>query len=87
MVATKCDLGNERKISTEEGSKMADKYQMDFMEVSSKDGTNITPLFDKIGERVANYVKKTNQTPYDNQRISLHRKEDQNPQGEGGCKC
>lgn len=67
---------------------MANKYQMDFMEVSSKDGTNITPLFDRIGERVAKYVMKTtNLTPNDNKRISLHRKEDQNPQGEESCKC
>jgi hypothetical protein len=48
---------------------------MDFMEVSSKDGTNISALFDKIGEKVANYVKKT--TPMDTgKRISLHNKED-----------
>lgn len=52
---------------------------MDFMEVSSKDGTNIGTLFDRIGERVAKYVNKTNPTPYDNNRISLHRKQDQNP--------
>lgn len=64
---------------------MANKYQMDFMEVSSKDGTNITSLFDLIGEKVAGYVKKTT-TPGDGgKRISLHKKEDQNT--EEGCKC
>ena len=29
------------------------------MEVSSKDGTNINSLFNKLGEKVAEYVKAT----------------------------
>lgn len=30
---------------------------MDFIEVSSKDNTNINALFNKLGERVAEYVR------------------------------
>lgn len=35
---------------------------MDFMEVSSKDGTNINALFNKLGERVAEYVRSAQKT-------------------------
>lgn len=35
----------------------AKKYQMEFMEVSSKDGTNINALFNKLIEKVSEYVK------------------------------
>ena len=57
---------------------MASKFQMDFMEVSAKDGTNINELFAKLGERVYDYIKKTqNISIKDNanqKRISLHNK-------------
>lgn len=32
---------------------------MEFIEVSSKEGTNINTLFNKLGEKVAEYVKNT----------------------------
>jgi len=41
LVANKTDLASERKISHEQGERLAKKYGMPFLEVSAKDGTNI----------------------------------------------
>ena len=41
----KTDRNNERLISTEEGLKLADKYNAWFIETSAKDGSNINLLF------------------------------------------
>ena len=77
LVANKCDL-SDRKVQYERGKMMASKFQMDFLEVSAKDGTNINELFAKLGERVYDYIKKTQNIPLkDNgsqKRISLHKK-------------
>lgn len=56
--------------------RVAKKYQMEFMEVSAKDGTNINSLFSKLGEKVAEYVKNVQKVaPEDaGKRISLHKK-------------
>lgn len=87
-MANKCDLP-DRKVEYERGKRMASQYQMDFIEVSAKDATNISSLFNKLGERVYEYVKKTQVlAPGDGssqKRISLHNKEDvKDPEG---CKC
>ena len=46
------------------------------MEVSSKDGTNINALCNKLGEKVVEYVKSVQKSAPDDQdkRISLHKK-------------
>ena len=83
LVGNKCDL-QEKKIEFERGVKMANKFNMDFMEVSAKDGTNIRELFAKLGERIYDFVNKTQSVQDRKNRISLHDKEDENSEG---CKC
>lgn len=59
------------------------------MEVSAKDGKNVTEMFEKLGERVNEYVKNTRDATTgkdEAKRISLHNAADQQV-NEGGCKC
>ena len=44
LIGNKIDLKNDRIIESEEGEELAEKYGMDFIEVSNKEGINIEKL-------------------------------------------
>ena len=52
LIGNKIDMKEERKVSTEEGKKLADELGLPFMETSAKEGININVVFDDIVERV-----------------------------------
>ena len=58
LVGNKTDLEGERVISTEEGKKMADKYEIPYFESSAKTGYNITEIFQEIGRLLLEKAKK-----------------------------
>lgn len=46
IVGNKSDLKREREVTTEQGIKIAEKYNATvFMETSAKEGTNVDHLF------------------------------------------
>ena len=49
---SKIDLADSRVISSDEGSSLADKNNMGFVETSSKDGTNISELFESLVSKI-----------------------------------
>ena len=55
LLANKCDLDEkERKVTLEEGKKLAEKYEMPFFETSAKKDINITEAFNKLAEDLIN---------------------------------
>ena len=48
----KCDLTDEKVISSEEGMKKAEKYGAMFFETSTKDCLNISEVFDTLSKEV-----------------------------------
>jgi Ras-related protein Rab-8A len=52
LVATKCDLVEERVVSKESGEKLAEKYGIHFYETSSKDNINIEKSIYDITEKI-----------------------------------
>ena len=48
LVGNKNDLDEQRKVSEEEGKKLADNYNMDFFETSALTGENIEKVFQRI---------------------------------------
>ena len=52
LIGNKIDMKEERRVSTEEGKKLADELGLPFMETSAKEGININEVFDDIVERV-----------------------------------
>ena len=52
LVGNKCDLVNERQVSTEEGKKEAEMNGIAFMETSALDGTNITEAFELMAKLI-----------------------------------
>ncbi|KAF4655405.1 hypothetical protein FOZ61_007593 [Perkinsus olseni] len=52
LVGNKADMAAKRKVSTEAGQALADKYGMAFFETSAKSGLNVEQAFRAIAERV-----------------------------------
>ena len=61
LVGNKIDKTDLRKITTEEGAKLAEEYKLPFYEASAKSGENIEDVFNalykKIGEVYAEFSK------------------------------
>ena len=58
LVGNKIDLENERKVSHEEASNLAKKYQMKYFETSAKTGFRIEETFHSLYEDIYNLNKK-----------------------------
>jgi hypothetical protein len=52
IVATKRDLEDDRSVSTECGMAFAQKHGLKFMEVSSKDGSNVQEAVEALVEDI-----------------------------------
>ena len=48
LVGNKCDLEDERQVSTEEAQCVADKFGIPFLEVSAKTNHNVDKMFETI---------------------------------------
>ena len=63
LVGNKCDLGDKRKIETEEGEKLANENRMKFIETSAKDSTKVTEAFNILLKDVKEYMKNNPEKP------------------------
>lgn len=52
LVGNKCDLANERKISTQQGKDLADRFGCAFIETSAKGRVNIDEAFELLVQQV-----------------------------------
>lgn len=52
LIANKSDMGEERKVSTERGEKLAKKHGIPFMECSAKTGDNVEEIFLSLGKGI-----------------------------------
>ena len=89
LIGNKCDLSNERKVTTEEAQKKAKLLNMAFMETSALDGSNI----DKAFSELVNNVYQKNKQNFNNEiKVILEDKgEEINQQGteekKKNCNC
>ena len=56
LIGTKIDL--KRSVNEEEGKKLADKYKMDYFEVSSKSGETVNKTMESIIKRLLYSIKR-----------------------------
>ncbi|ODO06331.1 hypothetical protein L198_01563 [Cryptococcus wingfieldii CBS 7118] len=48
IVGNKCDLEDERQVSTAEGEKLAESWDCKYFEASARTSSNIAPVFEEI---------------------------------------
>ena len=58
IVGNKIDKKEERKVSEEDGKKLADEYGFPFVETSAKDGININETFEDLVEKIDTIFSK-----------------------------
>ena len=66
LIGNKCDLTDDREISTEEGKAFALRNGMEFMETSAKMNTNVTEAFETLGKLMIEFNSKGNQSAQKN---------------------
>ncbi|KAJ0092961.1 hypothetical protein Patl1_26238 [Pistacia atlantica] len=58
LVGNKCDLGNIRNVSVEEGKSLAESEGLFFMETSALDSTNVKKAFEIVIREIYNNVSR-----------------------------
>ncbi|MQM11499.1 hypothetical protein Taro_044407 [Colocasia esculenta] len=58
LVGNKCDLGNIRDVSVEEGKSLAEEEGLFFMETSALDSTNVKTAFEIVIKEIYNNVSR-----------------------------
>ena len=58
IAGNKIDMEEERKVTTEEGQKLADEYGFPFIETSAKSGINIDETFSDLAEKIDSVYSK-----------------------------
>ena len=56
LVGLKNDLEQDRKVSKKQGEQLAAQYEIDWIETSAKDDSNIEEVFEKLTEKVMEKV-------------------------------
>ena len=69
IVGNKIDKKGERKVSEEDGRKLANEYGFPFAETSAKDGININETFEDLAERIDSGFSKLEKT--NNKKIQI----------------
>ena len=62
LLGNKCDLEEERKVSKEEGEKLANQFGIKFYEISNKDGINIEEPCTELIDKIIEYQQTTKNT-------------------------
>ena len=60
LVGSKCDKNLERKVSKEEGKNLADKFNMNFFEISAKTGYNVNEAIENLIKDIFESNKQNN---------------------------
>ena len=86
LIGNKCDLTEDREITTEEGQTFANRNGMEFMETSAKMNTNVTEAFETLGKLMIEFNSKGNQgTQKNNQNKNLKASSGMDLKTKKGC--
>jgi Ras-related protein Rab-8A len=91
LIGNKCD-SKDRVVDESEGKKLADDYNIPFLETSAKENINVQECFQTIGRDVAEKILANTQIMETYKKAGNIKMQtpaaDQNSPGEsGGCKC
>jgi len=63
LVGNKCDLEQERKVTKDEGQRLAEEIGCEFMEASAKKKYNVNEAFQKLVHEIIDYRKDNTPAP------------------------
>ena len=66
LIGNKCDLTDDREITSDEGKAFALRNGMEFMETSAKMNTNVSEAFETLGKLMIEFNSKSNTTSQNN---------------------
>jgi len=52
LIGNKCDLVNDRKVTTEEAKDLADQLNLEYLETSAKESTHVEEAFRKMATAI-----------------------------------
>ena len=89
LVGNKCDLTQQRAVTTEQAQELADKLGVKYFETSAKDNINVKEvveyLVDIVSEKMAEVIEKNpNFVP---RGVKPRRPEEVENNGSSGCSC
>jgi len=58
LVGNKCDMVSERKATTKEAQEFADQLNLEFLETSAKNATNVEEAFSKMANSINTFRAK-----------------------------
>lgn len=63
LVGNKSDCEDKRKVTFDEGKELAGRYNIQFLETSAKNTTNVTEAFHKLSKEIKGKVVPKKATP------------------------
>lgn len=89
LVGNKCDLEDERVVSTERGKQLADQIGLEFFETSAKENINVKAVFERLVDIICDKMSESlDQDPslVNSQTKGTRLTENTAPEG-GSCQC
>ncbi|XP_074644075.1 ras-related protein Rab-3 isoform X1 [Tubulanus polymorphus] len=89
LVGNKCDLEDERVVSTERGKQLADQLGLEFFETSAKENINVKAVFERLVDIICDKMSESldsDPTIVSNQSKGTRLTENPNQQN-SGCQC
>ena len=67
LVGNKCDLANQRQVSTQQGQQLAREYDIKFFETSARSNTNVQEAFQTLADDVVKRLLDSGGGSFDQQ--------------------
>ncbi|KAI3381281.1 hypothetical protein SNEBB_010105 [Seison nebaliae] len=67
LIGNKLDMESDRVVKTQDGERLAQQYQMDFLEASALNNMNVGKIFEVLAKKILSHTK--NERPLNTRRI------------------
>ena len=88
LVGNKCDMEDERVVSTERGKQLADQLRLEFFESSAKENINVKIVFERLVDIICDKMSESLDSDPTMVSASKGTRLTNNPmQSSSGCNC